>query len=69
METTRKTQDLDKVGRTFLLVGAIGILIQVIIYAVSRNGLMLVSTGSPFLTFLILGVAFVLHARRQRARA
>lgn len=63
MESTNQ-QDRAKVGRAFMLIGVIGLVIQLAIYAVSRQSMVALTTATPFVVFFIIGTALFVHARR-----
>lgn len=52
------------VARAFVLVGAIGLVVQTIAYVWSGNGPVAVATGMPFLVFFVVGVALWVRSRR-----
>lgn len=63
MSTTTQP-DRAKVGRAFMLVGALGLVIQLAIYAVTQQSMVALTTAMPFVVFFVIGTALFVHARR-----
>ncbi len=63
MSTTTQP-DRATVGRAFMLVGALGLVIQLAIYAVTQQSMVALTTAMPFVVFFVIGTALFVHARR-----